>query len=104
MYIKMASRGRTGLVDRASHSGSGDPGSILGWVGFVVSLSIYSPKVLVIPRNRWLRLYIKKKKMASLSRREILLATPFEAIPNLEPFRIKIILKRIILKDETKNI
>ena len=28
----------------------------------------------------------------------------FEAIPNLKSFRIKIILKRILLKDETKNI
>ena len=30
--------------------------------------------------------------------------TPFKAFPNLKPFRIKIILKRILLKDETKNI
>ena len=27
--------GRTGLVVRASDSGSGDPGSILGWVGML---------------------------------------------------------------------
>ena len=32
------------------------------------------------------------------------LLTPFKAFPNLKPFRIKIILKRILLKDETKNI
>ena len=31
--------GRTGLMVRASDSGSGDPGSILGWVGVFVSLS-----------------------------------------------------------------
>ena len=31
--------GRTGLMDRASDSGSGDPGSILGRVGVFVSLS-----------------------------------------------------------------
>ena len=30
--------------------------------------------------------------------------TPIKAFPNLWPFRIKIILKRILLKDETKNI
>ena len=33
------SGGRTGLVVRASDSGSGDPGSILGRVGVFVSLS-----------------------------------------------------------------
>ena len=32
-------RGRTGLMVRASDSGSGDPGSILGRVGVCVSLS-----------------------------------------------------------------
>ena len=32
------------------------------------------------------------------------LDTPFEAFPNLKPFRIKFILKRILLKDESKNI
>ena len=32
-------RGRTGLMVRASDSGSGDPGSILGRVGVFVSLS-----------------------------------------------------------------
>ena len=32
-------RGRTGLMARASDSGSGDPGSILGRVGVFVSLS-----------------------------------------------------------------
>ena len=31
----------------------------------------------------------------------LICATPFEAIPNLKPFRFKIILKRILLKDET---
>ena len=31
--------GRTGLIVRASDSGSGDPGSILGRVGVFVSLS-----------------------------------------------------------------
>ena len=33
------SGGRTGLMVRASDSGSGDPGSILGRVGVFVSLS-----------------------------------------------------------------
>ena len=49
--------GRTGLVVRASDSGSGDPGSILSRVGvlFPWARDIYSPKVLVIPRNRVLR-------------------------------------------------
>ena len=32
-------KGRTGLMVRASDSGSGDPGSILGRVGVFVSLS-----------------------------------------------------------------
>ena len=38
--------GRTGLVVRASDSGSGDPGSILGRVGvlFPLARDIYSPK------------------------------------------------------------
>ena len=55
--------GRTGLVVRASDSGSGDPGSILGQVGvlFPGARDIYSPKVLVIPRNRWLRLNMTEK-------------------------------------------
>ena len=55
--------GRTGLVVRASDSGSGDPGSILGRVGvlFPLARDIYSPKVLVIPRNRWLRLNMTEK-------------------------------------------
>ena len=55
--------GRTGLVVRASDSGSGDPGSILGRVGvlFPRARDIYSPKVLVIPRNRWLRLNMTEK-------------------------------------------
>ena len=54
---------RTGLVVRASDSGSGDPGSILGRVGglFPWARGIYSPKVLVIPRNRWLRLNMTEK-------------------------------------------
>ena len=55
--------GRTGLVVRASDSGSGEPGSILGRVGvlFPSARDIYSPKVLVIPRNRWLRLNMTEK-------------------------------------------
>ena len=39
--------GRTGLMVRASDSGSGDPGSILGWVGVFVSLS----KIHLLPKN-----------------------------------------------------
>ena len=49
---------------RASDSGSGDPGSILGRVGVFVSLSkrhLLPQKVLVIPRNRWLRLNMTEK-------------------------------------------
>ena len=48
---------------RASDSGSGDPGSILGRVGvlFPLARDIDSPKVLVIPRNRWLRLNMTEK-------------------------------------------
>ena len=56
--------GRTGLMVRASDSGSGDPGSILGRVGVFVSLSkrhLLPKKVLVIPRNRWLRLNLTEK-------------------------------------------
>ena len=55
--------GRTGLVVRASDSRSGDPGSILGRVGvlFPWARDIYSPKVLVIPRNKWLRLNMTEK-------------------------------------------
>ena len=56
--------GRTGLMVRASASGSGDPGSILGRVGVFVSLSkrhLLPQKVLVIPRNRWLRLNMTEK-------------------------------------------
>ena len=55
--------GLTGLVVRASDSGSGDPGSILGRVGvlFLGARDIYYPKVLVIPRNRWLRLNMTEK-------------------------------------------
>ena len=55
--------GRTGLVVRASDSGLGDPGSILGRVGvlFPRARDIYSPKVLVVPRNRWLRLNMTEK-------------------------------------------
>ena len=55
---------RTGLVVRASDSGSGDPGSILGQVGVLFpyrARDIYSPKVLVIPRNRWLSLNMTEK-------------------------------------------
>ena len=53
----------TGLLVRASDSESGDPGSILGRVGvlFPGARDIYSPKVLVIPRNRWLRLNMTEK-------------------------------------------
>ena len=49
---------------RASDSGSGDPGSILGRVGVFVSLSkrhLLPQKVLVIPKNRWLRLNMTEK-------------------------------------------
>ena len=49
---------------RASDFGSGDPGSILGRVGVFVSLSkrhLLPKKVLVIPRNRWLRLNMTEK-------------------------------------------
>ena len=49
---------------RASDSGSGDPGSIPGRVGVFVSLSkrhLLPQKVLVIPRNRWLRLNMTEK-------------------------------------------
>ena len=56
--------GSTGLMARASDSGSGDPGSILGRVGVFVSLSkrhLLPKKVLVIPRNRWLRLNMTEK-------------------------------------------
>ena len=60
--------GHTGLMVRASDSGSGDPGSILGRVGVFVSLSKrhlppppQKKKVLVIPRNRWLRLKMTEK-------------------------------------------
>ena len=47
----------------SSDSGSGDPGSILGQVGvlFPRARDIYSPKVLVIPRNRWLHLNMTEK-------------------------------------------
>ena len=57
------SGGHTGLVVRASDSGSGDLGLILGRVGvlFPWARDIYSPKVLVIPRNRWLRLNMTEK-------------------------------------------
>ena len=37
--FKLIKGGRTGLMVRASDSGSGDPGSILGGVGVFVSLS-----------------------------------------------------------------
>ena len=59
----MCAGGRTGLVVRASDSGSGDLGSIVGRVGvlFPWARDIYSPKVLVIPRNRWLRLNMTEK-------------------------------------------
>ena len=61
---KLGRGGRTGLMARASDSGSGDPGSILGRVGVFVSLSkrhLLPEKVLVIPRNRWLRLNMTEK-------------------------------------------
>ena len=38
-FFKNSYGGRTGLMVRASDSGSGDPGSILGRVGVFVSLS-----------------------------------------------------------------
>ena len=59
-WSKNLTGGRTGLMVRASDSGSGDPGSILGRVGVFVSLS-KRKKVLVIPRNRWLRLNMTEK-------------------------------------------
>ena len=52
--------GRTGLMVRALDSGSGDPGSILGR-SVCCFLEQESPKVLVIPRNRWLRLNMTEK-------------------------------------------
>ena len=61
---KNCNGGRTGLMARASDSRSGDPGSILGRVGVFVSLSkrhLLPKKVLVIPRNRWLRLNMTEK-------------------------------------------
>ena len=39
MLFEKGGGGRTGLMVRASDSGSGDPGSILGRVGVSVSLS-----------------------------------------------------------------
>ena len=39
LFAQRAPGGRTGLMVRASDSGSGDPGSILGRVGVFVSLS-----------------------------------------------------------------
>ena len=61
VHISMGER--TGLVVSASDSGLGDPGSILGRVGvlFPWARDTYSPKVLVIPRNRWLRLNMTEK-------------------------------------------
>ena len=38
-HLNLLCGGRTGLMVRASDSGSGDPGSILGRVGVFVSLS-----------------------------------------------------------------
>ena len=63
-HVNSLCGGRTGLMVRASDSGSGDPGSILGRVGVFVSLSkrhLLPKKVLVIPRNRWLRLNMTEK-------------------------------------------
>ena len=48
MFTKIM-RGRTGLMVRASDSGSGDPGSILGRVGVFVSLS----KRHLLPKKYW---------------------------------------------------
>ena len=39
LWLTFILGGRTGLMVRASDSGSGDPGSILGRVGVFVSLS-----------------------------------------------------------------
>ena len=39
VLVQVLKGGRTGLMVRASDSGSGDPGSILGRVGVFVSLS-----------------------------------------------------------------
>ena len=63
VFCYFASRERTGLVVRALDSGSGDLGSILGRVGvlFPWARDIYSPKALVIPRNRTLRLNMTEK-------------------------------------------
>ena len=54
---------RTGLVVRASDSGSGDTGSIgVGSVCCFLEQETFTPlKVLVIPRNRWLRLNMTEK-------------------------------------------
>ena len=58
-----ATLNQSSLVVRASDSGSGDPGSILTRVGVLCpwARNIYSPKVLVIPRNRWPRLNMTEK-------------------------------------------
>ena len=48
-HIQCFERGRTGLMVRASDSGSGDPGSILGRVGVFVSLS----KRHLLPKKYW---------------------------------------------------
>ena len=63
--LSLIAWGRTDLVVRASDSGSGDPGSILDRVGvlFPSARDIYSQKVLVIPRNRWLRLKMTEKML-----------------------------------------
>ena len=61
MFHFMFEGERTGLVVRASDSGSGDPGSILGRsVCCFLEQETFTPqKVLVIPRNRWLRLRLQ---------------------------------------------
>ena len=61
--IHYFSWGRTGLVVRASDSGSGDPvRSSAGSVCCFLEQDTFAPqKVLVIPRNRWLRLNMTEK-------------------------------------------
>ena len=48
---------------QSSDSGSGGQSSILGRVGVLYprARDVYPPKVLVIPRNRWLRLNMTEK-------------------------------------------
>ena len=84
--VKIHEGARAGLVVRASDSGSGDPGSILGRVGvlFPLARNIYSPKVLVIPRNRWLRLNMTEKLLTGpLNHNQNKKTTKYMSIQNL---------------------